>query len=83
MRNTSAAPGGRPPATSAAAIGTDAAARNATFFEVEEAGRRWSVRQVLDDPEGDHEWIIQADVDLDASDEAGVAVLRVLDVTRR
>jgi superfamily II RNA helicase len=66
-----------------AAIGTDAAARSATFFEVAEAGRRWSVGQVLDDPEGDHEWIIRADVDLDASDEAGVAVVRVLDVTRR
>jgi superfamily II RNA helicase len=66
-----------------ASIGTDAAARSAAFFEVDEAGRRWSVRQVLDDPAGDHEWVIQAEVDLDASDEAGVAVVRVLDVTRR
>ena len=66
-----------------ASIGTDAQARGASFFEVEETGRRWSVRQVLADPAGDHEWIIAAEVDLDASDEAGVAVVRVLDVTRR
>jgi superfamily II RNA helicase len=66
-----------------ASIGTDAAARSATYFEVDEADRRWSVRQVLDDPEGHHEWIIGAEVDLDASDEAGVAIVRVLDVTRR
>ena len=41
------------------------------------------MRQILDDPAGDHEWTITAEVDLDASDEAGVAVVRVLDVTRR
>ncbi len=64
-------------------IGTDAAARGTEFFEVDEAGRRWAVRQVLSDPEGDHEWIIAAEVDLDASDEAGAAVVRVVDVTRR
>ena len=66
-----------------ASIGTDAAARHATFFELDEVGRRWPVRQVLADPEGDHEWIIAAEVDLDASDAAGVAVVRILDVTRR
>ena len=66
-----------------ASIGTDAAARSGTYFEVDDLGRRWAVRQVLTDPEGDHEWIIAAEVDLDASDEAGVAVVRVLDVTRR
>jgi superfamily II RNA helicase len=64
-------------------IGTDAAARSAGFFEVDERDRRWAVRQVLADPEGDHEWVIAAEVDLDASDEAGVAVVRVLDVARR
>jgi len=64
-------------------IGTDAAARSGTYFEVDDLGRRWAVRQVLTDPEGDHEWIIAAEADLDASDEAGVAVVRVLDVGRR
>ena len=38
--------------------------------------------QILDDPAGDRDWAITAEVDLDASDEAGVAVVRVLDVGR-
>jgi hypothetical protein len=39
------------------------------------------VRQILHDPEGNHDWRISAEVDLDASDEAGVAVIRVTDVS--
>ena len=66
-----------------ASIGTDGAARSAAFFELDETARRWTARQVLDDPAGDREWMITAEVDLDASDAAGVAVLRVLDVGRR
>ena len=64
-------------------IGTDSAARGSAFFEVDESGRRWAVRQVLADPAGDHDWIIAAEVDLDASDAAGVAVVRVLDLRER
>jgi hypothetical protein len=41
---------------------------------------RWFVRQILDDPAGDHDWGISAEVDLDASDDAGAAVIRVTDV---
>src|SRR5579863_7999615 len=40
----------------------------------------WAVRQIFDDPAGDHDWGINAVVDLDASDEAGSAVLRIADV---
>ena len=40
----------------------------------------WLVRQIFDDPAGDHDWGISAVVDLDASDEAGSAVLRITDV---
>jgi hypothetical protein len=40
----------------------------------------WFVRQIFDDPADDHDWGISAVVDLDASDEAGAAVLRVTDV---
>jgi hypothetical protein len=40
----------------------------------------WLVRQVLDDPAGDHDWAIVAAVNLDASDEAGAPVLKVLHV---
>jgi hypothetical protein len=37
----------------------------------------WKVRQVFDDPEGDHDWGIDADVDLVASDELGAAAVTV------
>jgi hypothetical protein len=38
------------------------------------------VRQIFDDPNGDHDWGISAEVDLAASDEKGEAVLRVTGV---
>ncbi|MFN3865964.1 MAG: DEAD/DEAH box helicase [Demequina sp.] len=40
----------------------------------------WVVRQVIDDPAGDHDWAITAAVDLDASDEAGSPVIELLHV---
>jgi len=40
----------------------------------------WAVRQIFDDPAGDHDWGINAVADLAASDEAGSAVLRITDV---
>jgi len=40
----------------------------------------WLVRQIFDDPAGDHDWGISATVDLAASDEAGEAVLQITDV---
>ncbi|HEY7484764.1 MAG TPA: DUF3516 domain-containing protein [Streptosporangiaceae bacterium] len=42
----------------------------------------WRVRQVFDDPAGDHDWGISAEVDLAASDEQGAAAVRVLSVDR-
>ena len=42
----------------------------------------WLVEQILDDPEGDHDWRIFAEVDLAASDEAGELVLRATDLSR-
>ncbi len=42
----------------------------------------WSVRQILHDPASDHDWRILALVDLAASDEAGRAVVRIVDVGR-
>jgi hypothetical protein len=41
------------------------------------------VRQILDDPAGHHDWAITAEVDLAASAEEGVAVVRVLGVGRQ
>jgi hypothetical protein len=40
-----------------------------------ESSRTWSVRQVIDDPEGNHDFAIVATVDLDASDAAGEPVI--------
>ena len=40
-----------------------------------ESSRGWSVRQIIDDPEGDHDFAIVATVDLDASDAAGEPVI--------
>ncbi len=42
----------------------------------------WLVEQILDDPEGDHDWRMFAEVDLLASDELGELVLRVTDLGR-
>ena len=43
----------------------------------------WRVRQILDDPAGDHDWGIDVEVDLEASDDEGAAVLRVVDAGRK
>jgi hypothetical protein len=47
---------------------------------ITEDADHWSVRQIIDDPAGDHDWGISAEVDLPSSDESGVAVVRVTDV---
>ena len=68
-------------------LGTGPDARGPAYFALDEhpdgipAGERlWRVRQIFDDPAGDHDWGITADVDLAASDEAGEAVVRVVEV---
>ena len=69
-------------------IGPDA--RSAALLILDETGgpdherpaRAWAVQQILDDPAGDHDWRISAMVDLDASDEAGEAVIAVTGVAR-
>jgi hypothetical protein len=44
--------------------------------------RTWRIRQILDDPAGDRDWGFDVEVDLDASDEEGTAVLHVVNVGR-
>ncbi|MGH4012407.1 MAG: DEAD/DEAH box helicase [Pseudonocardiaceae bacterium] len=58
-------------------IGTGADARGPQLLITDEQPGRWIVRQIFDDPAGDHDWGISAAVDLAASDEAGTAVLQV------
>jgi superfamily II RNA helicase len=61
-------------------IRTDAHARGPELFRLGEGPGRWEVHQVLDDPEGYHEWSITAEVDLDASHRTGTAVIKVIAV---
>jgi hypothetical protein len=58
-------------------LGTGPDARGPQYFSVVEEPQRWLVRQVLDDPAGDRDWAISAEVDLAASDEEGAAVVWV------
>ncbi|MFS0866155.1 DEAD/DEAH box helicase [Microbacterium sp. 179-B 1A2 NHS] len=50
--------------------------------ESDAAAGVWRVEQVIDDPAGDHDWRIRAEVDLEASVEEGTAVVRVTEVLR-
>jgi superfamily II RNA helicase len=61
-------------------IGTGPDARGPGLLIIDQRPDGWAVRQIFDDPAGDHDWGISAVVDLAASDEAGVAVLRVTEV---
>ncbi|MDC7120979.1 DUF3516 domain-containing protein [Cellulomonas fimi] len=56
---------------------TGPAARGPALFQVTATSTTWQVRQLLDDPEGDHDWRIDAVVDLPGSDETGEVQLRV------
>jgi superfamily II RNA helicase len=61
-------------------IGTGPDARGPGLLVIDMRPDRWVVRQIFDDPAGDHDWGISAEIDLAASDEAGAAVLQVTDV---
>jgi superfamily II RNA helicase len=57
-------------------IGTGPSARSPELFAIERGDSTWTVRQMIEDPEGNHDWAIVATVDLDASDAAGEPVIR-------
>jgi hypothetical protein len=61
-------------------IGTGANARGPAMLIIDESPGVWSARQIFDDPAGDHDWGFSATVDLAASDETGVAVIKVTSV---
>ena len=57
-------------------LGTGPQARGPALFRVvEEAVDHWVVTQILEDPDGDRDWRITAELDLAATDEAGELVL--------
>ncbi len=59
-------------------IGTGADARGPAMLIIDDSDKDlWRVRQIFDDPEGDHDWGFSAEVDLAGSDDAGEAVIWV------
>ncbi|KZM75068.1 DEAD/DEAH box helicase [Nocardia terpenica] len=63
------------------AIGTGPNARGPRLFQLRQGPEFWRVRQVLDDPAGDHGWSVDAVVDLAESDAAGEVVFDEIAVT--
>ena len=61
---------------------TGGPARSPHLCQITEAPDAWRVEQTLDDPDGNHDWRIRAEVDLAASVEEGTAVVRVVEVVR-
>ncbi len=61
-------------------IGTGPDARGPQMLIITTEPGAWTVRQILDDPEGDHDWGFTMRVDLAASDEAGEAVVAITDM---
>ncbi|WP_433824722.1 DEAD/DEAH box helicase [Actinoplanes sp. CA-015351] len=58
-------------------LGTGPSARGPAFLHIDQGAAVWTVRQVFEDPNGDHDWGIEATIDLEASDEAGIAAITV------
>ncbi|MBX8690598.1 DUF3516 domain-containing protein [Mycobacterium sp. 20091114027_K0903767] len=63
-------------------VGTGADARGPALLIFDRQPQMWRIRQILEDPAGDHDWGFDVEVDLAASDEEGAAVLRIVDVGR-
>jgi len=66
-------------------IATGGAARSSALVVIDESSASdgiWRVEQIIDDPAGDHDWRIRAEVDLAASEEEGTAIVRVTEVLR-
>jgi superfamily II RNA helicase len=61
-------------------VGTGADARGPGLLILDEQPGTWEARQIFDDPAGDHDWGFSATVNLDASDDAGVGVIKVTSV---
>ncbi|MFT4280225.1 DEAD/DEAH box helicase [Microbacterium sp.] len=63
---------------------TGGAARSPSLIRIDEDAPAgiWRVEQTIDDPAGDHDWRVRAEVDLAASVEEGTAVVTVTEVVR-
>ena len=63
-------------------VGIGADARGPALWRVTEQASTWLLRQVIDDPAGDHDWRIDAELDVAASEAAGEPVMTVTAVGR-
>jgi hypothetical protein len=63
-------------------VGIGGNARGPALLIIDRGPNVWWVRQILDDPAGDHDWSFEAEVELEASDDEGAAVLRIVDAGR-
>jgi hypothetical protein len=61
-------------------LAVGATARSAALINIERGATTWTARQTFDDPAGDRDWGISAEVDLDGSDEVGEPVVKITDV---
>lgn len=61
-------------------VGVGPAAKGRDMLQIQVHDTHWSVRQVFDDPHGDRDWGIHAEVDLAASDAEGNAQIRITDI---
>jgi superfamily II RNA helicase len=61
-------------------LGVGPDARGPALVTITPGPTVWTVRQTFDDPAGDRDWGITAEIDLVASDEIGAAVVRIVDV---
>ncbi|AZI59357.1 DUF3516 domain-containing protein [Nakamurella antarctica] len=59
-------------------MGIGPVARSAGLVTITEFPEKWEVRQAFDDPDGDRDWGLDAEVDLAASDEEGEPVIKIL-----
>jgi superfamily II RNA helicase len=62
------------------ALGIGSGARSADLFRLDDSSG--SVTQVLDDPAGDHDWVVRGQVQPEASDEEGRAVVDLVTIER-
>jgi hypothetical protein len=63
-------------------VGVGADARGPAMLIIDRQPDVWRIRQIFDDPAGHHDWGFEVEVDLEASDEEGAAVLRLVDAGR-
>ncbi|BBY18739.1 DEAD/DEAH box helicase [Mycolicibacterium litorale] len=63
-------------------VGTGADARGPALLIFDRQPGVWRVRQILDDPAGDHDWGFEVEVDLEASDEEGEPAIQLIEAGR-